>query len=88
MKKAPVEEAFVTWFETTVSGSTARIAGERHVLELAIEAPSDAAFALDVLTEESEANAKPVPLKRLAFTADPTAGQLVIRVRATILQSG
>ena len=59
----PVEEALVTWMEASVSGSTARIVGERHELELAIEAPAGAEFRLAVLEEESRANAKSVPLK-------------------------
>jgi hypothetical protein len=79
----PLEEAFVTWHEASVSGSQARIVGERHVLELEIEEPSGATFALDVLREASKENAKPVPLKRLHFETDP-AVRAVARVRARV----
>ena len=85
-ERLPVEEAFVTWFDASVSGSTARIAGERHVLELEIEAPANAVFRLDVLEEASEANAKPVPLKRLTFDVAPAPRMLVrVRARARVL---
>jgi hypothetical protein len=80
----PVEEAFVTWYETVVSGSTAQIIGERHLLDLEIEAPAGATFALEVLEEASRANAKPVPLKRLTYTVSAPDTELVARVRARV----
>ena len=67
----PIEEAFVTWQEVTVEGATARILGERHVLELEITSPRAAEFGLSVLSAESEANAKPAALKRLTIAAPP-----------------
>lgn len=79
----PVEEAFVTWCETSVAGPMARIQGERHVLEIEIQSPTGATFALQVLTKESEANAKPVPLKRLTFEVLP-ARETVARVQMRI----
>ncbi len=80
----PIEEAFVTWHETVVAGSTAQIIGERHILDLQIEAPAGATFALEVLEEASRANAKPVPLKRLSFsTSGPETAQ-VARVRMRV----
>jgi hypothetical protein len=80
----PVEETFVTWYETVVAGSTARIVGERHVLDLQIEAPADATFALEVLEEASGANAKPVPLKRLSYTVSGLGTELVARMRVRV----
>jgi hypothetical protein len=79
----PVEEALVTWMEVSVAGSTARIVGERHELVLAIEAPAGAEFRLAVLEEESRANAKVVPLKRLAVQT-MAAGETVARIRGRV----
>jgi hypothetical protein len=79
-----VEEAFVTWNETTAAGRTARIFGEKHILELTIEQPEEAVFELHVLEEESLANHKPIPLKRLSFAVDPSQN-VVARVRARAL---
>ena len=67
-----IEEAFVTWLDVAVSGSVATLTGEKHVLELVIEEPADASFVLEVLSQESEANAKDVPLKRLTFSVPPS----------------
>jgi hypothetical protein len=80
----PVEEAFVTWHETVVAGSTAQIIGERHILDLQIEAPAGATFSLEVLEEASRANAKPVPLKRLTYTVSGPGMELVGRIRARV----
>ncbi|MBN1641277.1 MAG: heparinase II/III family protein [Anaerolineae bacterium] len=80
----PVEEAFVTWYTSTVAGSTARIAGERHALLLQIERPAGAAFRLEVLSEASAANAKETPLMRLSFDVPADASEQGVRVRATI----
>lgn len=80
-----VEEAFVTWRNTMVSGNTALLVGENHVLELTIEAPRGPTFELEVLKEESEANRKEVPLKRLAFVIEPADREMVARVRARVL---
>lgn len=79
-----VEEAFVTWLKPLVCGRTALLVGSEHVLELTIEAPAEATFRLEVLEKESEENRKPVPLKRLSFTAPPAAS-VVARVRARLL---
>jgi hypothetical protein len=84
----PVEEAIVTWLETKVDGSTARIQGTRHDLVLTIEAPAGATFALEVLEEESKANRKPVPLKRLSFRGTPADQDLTLRVRARAIPKG
>jgi hypothetical protein len=75
-----LEETLVTWIETSVSGSTACIVGERYELALAIEAPASAEFGLAVLEEESRANAKPVPLKRLSVEVT-ARGETVVRIR-------
>jgi len=81
----PVEEAFVTWLDTTVSGRTARIVGREREVELTIEAPVDATWSLEVLTKDSEANAKPIPLKRLTFNISPPSDRIVAQVRARTL---
>jgi hypothetical protein len=68
-----------------VEGRTALLVGERHILELTLEAPEDATFDLEVLTEASERNNKTVPLKRLSFVTQPDRdGQATARVRATV----
>jgi hypothetical protein len=83
---APVQEALVTWMDASVSGSTARVVGERHELVLTLEAPPGAVFRLAVLEEESQANAKEEPLKRL--TVDTVAhGETVIRIRGRVTPS-
>jgi hypothetical protein len=81
----PVEEAFVTWLDTTVDGARAVMQGEKNRLELTIEAPENAAFDLEVLEEASEANNKEVPLKRLTFMIDPSDEEMTARVRARVL---
>jgi len=92
----PVQEAFVTWLRCLVSGNTALLIGERHVLELTIESPAEVTFALEVLEKESADNHKKVPLKRLSFTVpaaqeiaprEIAARQMVARVRARLLPS-
>jgi hypothetical protein len=80
----PVEEVFVTWCEAVAAGSAARIVGERHILDLQIEEPADATFALEVLEEASRANARPVPLKRLTYTVSSLDTELVGRVRIQV----
>lgn len=78
------EEALVTWLEASVAGPTARLMGQKHDLELRIEEPAGAEFALAALTEASEANAKPVPLKRLTVRL-PAAAQAKARIRARLV---
>ena len=78
------EEALVTWLEASVAGPTARLRGQKHDLELRIEEPAGAEFALEVLQEASEANAKPVPLKRLTVRL-PAAAQAKARIRARLV---
>jgi len=85
-KSSPaVEEGFVTWNRTMVSGRTALIVGDRHVLQMVIEQPADVIWTLTEFKEESEANHKPIPLKRLSFSVTAQEGQAAIRVRATVL---
>jgi predicted RNA-binding protein len=81
----PVEEAIVTWLDTTVDGDRAVITGEKHDLVLTIEAPEDAVFALEVLEEESKANNKERILKRLSFTGKPVDKDLTMRLRARVM---
>jgi hypothetical protein len=80
----PVEEAVVTWLDTTVDGSRAVIAGEKNDLELTIEAPEGVAFELEVLEEASKANNKERILKRLSFTGKPADKDLTMRLRAKV----
>jgi hypothetical protein len=82
---APVEAAFVTFHPAMVSGPTALITGDSHILQLTVESPAGAHFALEVLREASAANNKPVPLKRLSVVIDPERDDLEIRVRARVL---
>ncbi len=81
----PVEEAFVTWCRTWVSGHTALLIGRRHVLELTIEEPVDTNFDLEVMVEASAANNKETPLKRLTLTIGPAESEVRARVRARVL---
>ena len=80
-----VEEAFVTWNKTMVSGRTALIVGDRHILQMTIESPEDATWDLAVLEEESTENHKSIPLKRLSFVVAPSEKTVTTRARATIL---
>lgn len=80
-----VQEAFVTWLNTLVSGQTALIVGEKHVLELTIQEPKEAAFDLQVLEKESLANHKTDILKRLSFGCQSAESPLTARVRIRVL---
>ena len=76
-----VEEALVVWIDPTLDGATARIAGERHQIELTIEEPSDATWSVESFEEESKANNKLGILKRLSFNVSGESGRSRIRVR-------
>ena len=80
-----VEEAFVTWSEPAIDGSTAMIPGEGHDLELTIEEPSGASWQVQAFEEESEANGKKGVLRRLTFLA---SGETSVgtRVRAALVR--
>ena len=78
-----VEEAFVTWCDVVVDGSSAVIQGRRHNLHLSIAAPESAQFRLELLEEDSKANDKPDILKRLSFIL-PAAAQTRAFVRMQI----
>jgi hypothetical protein len=80
-----VEEAFVTWYDASAEGRTARVTGEKYVLELTIELPEDARFELEVLEEESRENHKPFVLRRLSFLVSSPLGQTITQVRARVL---
>jgi hypothetical protein len=80
-----VQEAFVTWFNTLISGRTALIVGKKHVLELTIQEPVQAVFALEVLEKESKANNKTEILKRLSFDCPAGTSPLTARVRIRVL---
>jgi len=80
-----VEEAFVTWLETDASGPVAVVHGEKHAVELMIEEPAGAAFAVQRLEKECLANKAPGVLKRLTFTLEPakhTHARVRIRVKS------
>jgi hypothetical protein len=79
------QEGFVTWNNTLVAGGTALILGAKHVLELTIQKPQGAAFVLEVLDQESRANNKPVPLKRLSFEGQALESPLTARLRIRVL---
>ncbi len=81
----PVEEAIVTWLDTTVDGDRAVITGEKNDLALTIEAPEGVVFKLEVLEEESKANNKERILKRLSFTGKPVDKDLTMRLRARVM---
>jgi hypothetical protein len=80
-----VEEALVTFCAARLDGRTARIEGERHALEIAIEAPAAATWSLEVLEEASRANDKERPLRRLTFSFEAGPGEAVARVRGRIV---
>jgi hypothetical protein len=60
-----VEEAFMTWLDVDVNDAIAIIYGQNHNLQLTIESPEGVHFAVESLTEQSRANAKPGVLKRI-----------------------
>lgn len=80
----PVEEAFVTWLPVITQGVTALIQGHRQTLRLTIEHPAGATFALEILGEESRANAREDTLRRLTFILPP-GDQVEAVVRMEIL---
>ncbi len=80
---AEVEEAFITWCEVEVQGGRVLIKGERHSLELSVEEPAGAQWAVERLDKECQANDKPGVLKRLALTFPATERQCV-RIRMSI----
>jgi hypothetical protein len=69
-----VEEAFVTWCDVEVAGATALVKGQRHTLKLTIEQPQAAAFAVEMLEEQSRANDKPGVLTRITASVPPQGG--------------
>jgi len=73
-----VEDVLVTWLPVTVDGGTALIQGMRHHLQLLIEDPLGAAFALESLVNESRANDRAEVLRRIRVKV---AGATTIRVR-------
>jgi hypothetical protein len=75
-----VEEALVTWLDVQISGGMAILRGLKRDLQLTIESPAGAAFALKELAEESQANAKEGILKRLTIKL-PAAKLSQVRVR-------
>jgi hypothetical protein len=80
-----VEEAFVTWYDVSVAGRTARIAGEKYALDLTIQEPGEAVFELEVLGDESRENQKPFTLRRLSFVVNSPASQVTTRVHAKVI---
>ncbi len=74
---AAVEEAFITWFDVEVNGSSALVKGQRHTLLLSVEAPAGVPFALERLEEACRANDKPGVLKRLTLNLPPAEAQRV-----------
>lgn len=77
-----VEEAFVTWFEVSLSGNRAVIHGERHALELTIEEPAQSTFQAERLEQACRDNHKPGVLKRITVTLPPAAStRLRLRMR-------
>lgn len=63
-----IEEAFITWYDCDIAGATATIHGKLHDIQLTIESPQASGFALELLEEQSKANAKEGILKRLSIT--------------------
>ena len=61
-----IEEAFVTWFSTTVDGAAARVHGEHNTLLLTILEPAGSAFNAELLTEDCRANQREGVLTRLS----------------------
>jgi hypothetical protein len=66
-----LQEAFVTWLDVRTEGNTAVLHGKERDLELTIETPAGAAFAVESLDGACKANAKPGVLKRLTIDLPP-----------------
>ena len=79
-----IEEAFVTWAAPVIDGSTARIPGEGHDVELTVEEPAGATWKVEGFEEASKANGKKGVLKRLTFLASGETS-VETRVRATVV---
>jgi hypothetical protein len=75
-----IEEAFVTWFSTTVDGAAARVHGEQNTLLLTILEPAGAAFNAELLTVECRANQREGVLTRLSALLPPGAQHYVMRI--------
>jgi hypothetical protein len=75
----PIEEAFVTWFPVQTEGATCRVVGQHSTLEMTIEAPAGAVFAVTSLGDECRANERDGVLNRLAVALPATATQFRVR---------
>lgn len=60
-----IEEAFVTWSNVSVDGSTAYIQGQHNKLSMTIQEPKGASFVATRLIEECKANQKTEVLTRI-----------------------
>jgi hypothetical protein len=74
-----IEEAFSTWSAVEATGSTARIAGERAALDLAILEPEGAVFAVESLEEACRANVLDGTLLRLSVALPAGTARFVLR---------
>jgi hypothetical protein len=79
----PVEEAFVTWGKVEVHGPTATVQIRKHTLQMTIETPVGARFAVESLDEACRVNQREDVLKRLTFVV-PAAAQSQARVRMEV----
>lgn len=75
-----IEEALISWLPISVAGSTARIQGQRHSLQLQIQEPASAEFQLEELEQASRENAKPDILKRLSVQLPIGSERFVVRM--------
>ncbi len=75
-----VEEAFVTWNQVTVDGSTARIVGQHSELSLMIQEPMRSAFSATLLTEDCRANHREDTLTRLTVNLPAGTRRFVVKM--------
>jgi hypothetical protein len=79
-----VEEAFITWQECTIEGTTIRIHGQQYDLLLSLEEPQDTHFELQRLEKESQENKKVGVLKRLSIVL-PQATEVRMHVKMQLM---
>jgi hypothetical protein len=80
-----IEEALISWGEVELAGSAALIRRQHHSLRLTLLAPTGAAFAVQALAAESQANDKPAVLKRITLTLPP-ALETTVRIKIEVIE--
>lgn len=76
-----VEEAFVTWAEVEVNGTSARICGKTSALEMHIEEPAGSVFQIESLEKDCRENHREGVLKRITVHLLEGSERFRMRIR-------